>query len=143
MSLAKPVTAEASIASVVNALIVLNSAAVLPVASADEITIVYALVPVSVCSESTVSVVAIEAVTVPSVKPSITFAWVTVSSSVIVRASLAKPVTPDELYRDVISAYVPVNDVISLASIVPVVFPSIAERSSAVAVASADEISIV
>ena len=42
-----------------------------------------------------------------------------------------------------ISAYVPVNDVISLASIVPIVFPSIAERSSAVAVASADEISIV
>ena len=77
---ANPVTAEASIATVVALLIVLNSVAVLPVASALSIVIVYALLPSKVLRSSTLVPASIVAVTVPDVVPFRRLALVTLIS---------------------------------------------------------------
>ena len=141
------VTLVKSTASVVNALIAFRSEAD-TAASSDEISIVYALLLFAFNNgvpptSSLTREFPIVAVIAPVVKPSITFAWVTVKSSEIEMASSPKLSTPVDSYNAVTSSYVPEIYVTAVASIVTVVFPSIAERSSAVAVASADEITIV
>ena len=83
--------------------IAINSLAVLPVASAAEIVIVYAFVPVRVLSESTVSASSMPPLTVPVVNASISFAWATVRSPLTNRFSSPRPVTPSEPYRSLIS----------------------------------------